>query len=115
MVGVEAEHYLQRLLSTPPSKEPLLSALGGFPFALKSHIENELEHMQTAGFTPLFVFNGLDVGKKDQSGRREAEAAAANLRAWELYDQHQPVKAVETFGDSGGWSTYIRMCREHGR
>ena len=87
-----------------------MSALGGFPFALKSHIENDLESMQLAGFKPLFVFSGLDVGKRDHSGRKEAAATAANLRGWELYDQHQPVKAVETFGDSGGTAMRIDIA-----
>ncbi|KAI9820963.1 MAG: hypothetical protein M1832_003435 [Thelocarpon impressellum] len=106
VIGIEAAHYLQRLLATPPSKEPLLSALGGFPFALKSHIENELDSMQAAGITPLFVFSGLDVGPKHQPSRDEGLAARANTLAWELYDQHEPVKAVETFGDSGSVKPY---------
>ena len=101
VLGVEAEHFLHRLLTTPPSKEPLLSALGGYPFALRSHIENELENMEEAGITPVFVFRGLDVGKQDTTGRREAESAALNTAAWELYDQLHPVRAVETFGNSG--------------
>ncbi|KAI9850063.1 MAG: hypothetical protein M1838_006143 [Thelocarpon superellum] len=101
VVGIEASHYLDGLLSNPPSKEPLLSALGGFPFALGSYLENELESIRTAGITPLFVFSGLDVGKEPQTSLDEAAAAQANAQAWELYDQHQPVRAVETFGDSG--------------
>ena len=101
VIGIEAAYYLQRLLSTPPSKEPLLSALGGFPFALKSHIESELESMRSAGMTPIFVFGGLELGGRDPSLHDQTAATRANTQAWELYDQHQPVRAVETFGDSG--------------
>ncbi|KAI9816836.1 MAG: hypothetical protein M1827_001481 [Pycnora praestabilis] len=100
-IGIEAAHYLDRLLKNPPSKEPLLSALGGFPFALKTVIETELEALRAAGITPTFVFSGLEIAKKDKSATSLSGASRANTQAWELYDQHEAVQAVETFGNSG--------------
>lgn len=102
VVGIEAAHYLDRLLSNPPSKEPLLSALGGFPFALRTHIENELEAMQSFGIKPLFVFSGMDYAVKEKSSREMTDSVRLNSEAWGLYNQHQAVRAVETFGNSGG-------------
>jgi XPG N-terminal domain len=101
VLGIEAAHYLNRLLTTPPSREPLLSALGGFPFALKTYIENDLEILKRNGIVPLFVFSGMDLAKKDKPFSHLNDSALANTRAWELYDQHQAIQAVETFGNSG--------------
>ncbi|KAH0547560.1 hypothetical protein FGG08_000285 [Glutinoglossum americanum] len=101
VLGIEAAHYLNRLLNNPPSKEPLLSALGGFPFALKTYIESDLETLKRNGIVPLFVFSGMDIAKKDKPFSNLNDSALANTRAWELYDQHQAVQAVETFGNSG--------------
>ena len=61
--------------------------------------------MQSAGITPLFVFSGMDASQKNKAPQDDEVAARANTHAWELYDQHKPVRAVETFGDSGA-------CRE---
>lgn len=93
----------------PPSKEPLLSALGGFPFALKTHLENELEALQAAGVKPLFVFTGLDFAVKSQPSKQLSRAARLNAEAWELYNQHQAVQAVETFGNSGR-TGFVLLC-----
>ncbi|KAI9860754.1 MAG: hypothetical protein M1813_005677 [Trichoglossum hirsutum] len=100
VLGIEAAYYLGRLLNNPPSKEPLLSALGGFPFALKTYIESDLETLKRNGIVPLFVFSGMDLAKKDKPFSNLNDSALANTRAWELYDQHQAVQAVETFGNS---------------
>jgi len=100
-VAIEASFYLERLLTSRPSKEPLLAALGGAPFALRTHIEEELEILKEAKITPFFVFRGLDVGKTYDPFAASNEAVRANVKAWELYDAHQPDPAVETFGISG--------------
>lgn len=101
VLAIEASFYLERLLTTAPAKEPLLSALGGLPFALKAHIENEIELLRKNGIRPLFVFDGLEVGKKYTPFRASDEAAGLNREAWDLYNLHQAEKAVDTFGSSG--------------
>ncbi|KAI9678574.1 MAG: hypothetical protein M1817_005631 [Caeruleum heppii] len=101
VVGIEAAYFLHRLLDTPPTKEPLLSALGGFPFALASRIEEYLDDLQSAGITPFFVFDGMSFGKKGPSSADDSETVRRISQAWELYDRHQAIEAVATFGDSG--------------
>ncbi|KAI9763500.1 MAG: hypothetical protein M1835_007801, partial [Candelina submexicana] len=99
-IGIEAAHYLDRLLKFH-AKEPLLSALGGFPFSMKRTIEDDLEILQTLRITPIFFFNGIDVGNKDLLLKDLSDAAQSNAQAWEMYDQHQAQQAVDTFGNSG--------------
>jgi hypothetical protein len=89
------------MMNTPPTKEPLLSALGGFPLSLKAHIETALDQWQTSGLTPVFVFDGMDIGKPDKPFDGPNSASRANTAAWDLYDQHQAHAAVAAFGDSG--------------
>ncbi|KAI9718407.1 MAG: hypothetical protein M1812_004128 [Candelaria pacifica] len=99
-IGIEAAHYLDRLLKFQ-AKEPLLSALGGFPFSMKRAIEDDLDALQTHRITPIFFFSGIDVGNKDLLLKDLGDAALSNAQAWEMYDQHQAQQAVETFGNSG--------------
>ncbi|KAF8249944.1 hypothetical protein K440DRAFT_191693 [Wilcoxina mikolae CBS 423.85] len=40
-IGIDAHHYLQKAL-TSQLKEPLVSALGGFPFSLKTTIQQDV-------------------------------------------------------------------------
>lgn len=101
VLAIEATFYLERLLTSRPSKEPLLAALGGAPFALRTHIENELEILKSANISPVFVFKGLEVGKAYDPFAASNDAVGANVKAWELYDAHQPEPAVDTFGNSG--------------
>jgi hypothetical protein len=43
----------------------LLIALGGFPFALRSNIEQELQNFKALNIACVFVFDGLDFGRRD--------------------------------------------------
>lgn len=101
VLAIEASFYLDRLLTTPPAKEPLLSALGGLPFALQAHIEQEINSLRSHNIRPLFVFNGLNVGKKHNVFQQSESVTAANEKAWDLYNQHNAEQAVDTFGGSG--------------
>jgi XPG N-terminal domain len=101
-VGIEAAQYLDKLLNTPSTKEKLLSALGGVPLALRKRIEDDIAVMQEAGITPVFVFSGLDiVGAKERNLEEANASMQANNNAWELYDDHKPGPAVDTFALSG--------------
>ena len=101
MIGIDASYFLRRLLYSPGSKEPLLSALGGFPFALTHLVEIELNALKSHGIDYRFVFNGLDAGKKDDAARQLSIQASTNIQAWELYDRQQADQVVEAFGSSG--------------
>ncbi|KAF8425110.1 hypothetical protein EV426DRAFT_59307 [Tirmania nivea] len=99
-LGIEAEYYLWRLLNTPPTKEPLLSALGGFPYGLKQAIEDDINAFHQAGIKLLFVFNGLKISRTDKSSFTVDHGPVNRLKAWEMYDRGLPTEAVEAFGDA---------------
>jgi len=102
-VGIEAADYLERLekFNIPdlsrPVKEALLPALGGVPFGLKYIIRTTLQALRRNGITPIFVFSGLDVGKKDVHSAPTMEAAPIIHNAWQLYDNLDADGAVENF------------------
>ena len=102
-LGIEAEFYLWRLLNTAPTKEPLLSALGGFPYGLKQAIEDDLAAFRTAGIKPLFVFNGLKVARTEKPFLQADHGPTNRLKAWDMYDRGLPTQAVEAFGDASKW------------
>ena len=109
VIAIEADFYLDRLLNTT-SKEPLLAALGGSPFGLNEQIKSELRALQDADITPIFVFKGLDSGRRSDQFKEAGDVALANAEAWDLYSQHQAERAVETFGNSGKTDELLRTC-----
>lgn len=100
-MGIDASHYLSQRLHQPSTREPLLVALGGFPFALRNSIEKELQALKSLDISCVFVFNGLDFGKKDKQPRLQTESVRAFEHAWELYDQQQADQVVEAFSSAG--------------
>lgn len=100
-MGIEASHYLDLHLNHYSSKEPLLIALGGFPFALKSNVEKELQNWKSHGVTPVFVFNGLDFGKREHNFTAQNDSLRALDQAWSFYDQQQADQVVDAFSAAG--------------
>lgn len=107
VVGIDATHYISQHLSHPSTREPLLIALGGFPFALRSNIEKELQIFKDLGVACIFVFNGLDFGKKNQRPQVQHETVRAFEHAWELYDQQQADQVVDAFSSVGMVSGFL--------
>lgn len=106
VIGIDATYYLQQHLQHPSTREPLLIALGGFPFALRANIERELKELRELGINFLFVFDGLQFGAEDSQSHvrnesRRAESARAFESAWDLYDQQQADKVVDAFANCG--------------
>lgn len=100
-VGIEAADYLsQRILNHPRAKEPLVPALGGLPLALKQHIEEDLDTLQSFDIKPWFIFSGLDITKQDDPFRQKQDEATVNANAWNLYDNHEAEASVAKFGES---------------
>jgi hypothetical protein len=99
---VDAEQWLDILLTAQPYREPLLPALGGLPFALKKHIDAHLTNLKDARITPTFVFNGLDLTCRDRAAiSRQSRVASTCLNeAWGLYGQGKADDAVAEFGKS---------------
>ena len=89
--------------------EPLLSALGGLPYGLRSEIEADLDNWKTHGVTPMFVFDGLYIiGQEDMALRIAKEATRRSDKAWESYrnakTEQQLKDAVKGFGELGTYS-----------
>ncbi|KAI1945161.1 hypothetical protein LOZ57_004459 [Ophidiomyces ophidiicola] len=101
VIGIHASHYLDLHLNHNLTKEPLLIALGGFPFALKAHIEKELQALKNAGITCVFVFDGLEIGKPEQDIAAQNQSTRALRQAWEYYDQQQADQVVDAFSTAG--------------
>ncbi|EZF76031.1 hypothetical protein H105_02563 [Trichophyton soudanense CBS 452.61] len=100
-IGIHATHYLDLHLNHYVTKEPLLIALGGFPFALQANITRELQTLKAADVTPVFVFDGLDAGKPYPDFSAQAENTKALNQAWEYYDQQQADQVVDAFSGAG--------------
>ncbi|KAF3483463.1 XPG I-region protein [Arthroderma uncinatum] len=100
-IGIHATHYLDLHLNQYVTKEPLLIALGGFPFALQANITRELQALKAAEVTPIFVFDGLDAGKPYPDFSAQTENAKALQQAWDYYDQQQADQVVDAFSGAG--------------
>ncbi|KAJ5932368.1 hypothetical protein N7516_006857 [Penicillium verrucosum] len=99
VVGIDASHYINQHLVNQSTREALLGALGGFPFALRTNIEKELQTFKNLGVATIFVFNGLDFGKKEH--RTQPAASRSFEQAWDLYDQQQADQVVDAFSSAG--------------
>lgn len=101
-VVIDAEDFLENILTSRATREPLLPALGGLPFALRKHVDDHIAHFKEANITPTFVFDGLDLACKDRASiSRESKLAARSLdEAWSLYSQSRADEAVAEFGKS---------------
>ncbi|KAL8735967.1 MAG: hypothetical protein Q9166_000529 [cf. Caloplaca sp. 2 TL-2023] len=96
VIGIDAAYYL-----TGPAKEPLVSAIGGFPLALETTLLRELNDLQAVGLRPHFVFNGLDYGTDDDPFGPSLASAASNAVAFETYEAENAVQAIQVFKTSG--------------
>lgn len=113
VLGIDASHYIFHHLHH--HSEPLLVALGGFPFALKSNIGRELQTFKNLGITCVFVFNGLDFGSREHQTHARAESARAFEQAWDLYDQQEADQVVSAFSSAGmvrGLAMFLRAANE---
>jgi hypothetical protein len=99
-IGFEAEDYLNNILTNITTREPLLPALGGLPFALQHHVDSDLDHLEAAGIKPYFIFNGLDTACRNRKTIfNESQKASKTLHdAWTVYDQGRGDDAVVAFG-----------------
>ena len=96
VIGIDAAYYLETI-----GKEPLLSALGGFPMGLESSVVREMTDLQAVGLRPHFVFNGLDHGTIDDPFGPSLASAKKNAIAFQTYEQEQAMEAIELFRASG--------------
>ncbi|KAJ5315431.1 hypothetical protein N7476_005738 [Penicillium atrosanguineum] len=100
VVGIDASHYISQHLTNQSTREALLGALGGFPFALKNNIEKELQTFKSLGVGYIFVFNGLQFGKKEHRTNTSPASVRSFEQAWDLYDQQQADQVVDAFSNA---------------
>lgn len=118
-LGIDAAYYLQQLLESPSSKEPLLAATGGLPLALAQRIEADLRVLEKLRIKPVFVFPGLQPVKK--LGRNQhfehTEACRDRRDAWTKYESGQEDPATKLFEGRHGlaqwdmWRMVLRIFR----
>ncbi|EAU89975.2 XPG I-region protein [Coprinopsis cinerea okayama7 len=98
-LGIDASHYIQHLLDSPSSREPLLAATGGLPLALSSRIEADLRVLERLNIKPVFVFPGLPPNKrwKPNPHLESAEACRDRRDAWAKYESGQEDQATKLF------------------
>ena len=98
-VAVDAELFIQKLLTSDTTKEPLLAALDGVPFSYEKNLESEISLWRDSGIIPYFIFPGLtpraieprrSVIKRQQVRKIDA--------AWDLYHNSDADRAVNSFG-----------------
>ncbi|KAI9894316.1 MAG: hypothetical protein M1814_003072 [Vezdaea aestivalis] len=95
VVGIEARHFLQRLLA--PANEPLVSALGGSPFRLRTYVKHQLESLRNEGITPLFVFHGMHTLRNEYGDWGLEGINHHCAKGWGEYDRGEADKIVPTF------------------
>jgi hypothetical protein len=58
-LGIDVNHYVRQLLTSPDYREPMVAAVGGYPTALANVIEKQMKSLEDMRITPVLVFNGL--------------------------------------------------------
>jgi hypothetical protein len=106
-VGIEAAEYIRLLPKLQIDGiqrkilEELPAALGGYPFGYEAVIQRTINIWREYNITPIFIFNGLDVGKRDSTTWRTYEdAIRTHILAWNEYDNGHGQTAVNLFGKS---------------
>ena len=106
-VGIEAAEYLRLLpklhIDGIQRKilEELPTALGGYPFGYEAVIQHTIDIWREYNITPIFIFSGLEVGKRDNtSWRTYDDAIRTHILAWNEYDSGHGPAAVNLFGQS---------------
>jgi hypothetical protein len=108
-LGIEADDFIANILTTSPTKEPLLPALGGLPFALEEAIAHQISILKKHGCQPYFIFNGVTANGQEDRLQTAVRAIKSIANAWELYGASEPERAVAEFGTlCKSWN-----CHEH--
>lgn len=97
-LGIEAEDFIANILTTAPTKEPLLPALGGLPFALEEIIIQQVTTLKDHGCEPYFIFSGVVSNGQEERLQSAVRATKSIAKAWDLYGASQPEYAVTEFG-----------------
>lgn len=97
VIGVDATYYLDLRLNEN-KEEPLKSALGGVPFALRAAIEDDIQAAKDAGVTLIFVFDGLQFVNKPPPSSSSTASKSAHEEGWRHYLAGDATSPVTDFG-----------------
>lgn len=95
VIGVDASHFYKQF-----SIEPLLTALGGSPIALKG-ITDAVKSLNDAGIQLHFVFNGLQYMKAQDPFSNSEFINTNNAHAFQQYEGQQSDLGKRAFQDLG--------------
>ncbi|KAG6807865.1 hypothetical protein H0H93_000901, partial [Arthromyces matolae] len=118
-LGIDGSYYLQLLIDSPSSREPLLAATGGLPLALTQRVESDLRVLEKFRIKPVFVFSGLTPNKrwKQNNYQEQTDACRDRNAAWSKYEQGQEEPASKlfegrvTFAQWDLWRMVLRIFR----
>ena len=99
-IAIDAETYVDKILSGESTKEPLLPALGGLPFLIESTLSDHIEQLRAAKIKVVFVFNGQGTNDQHKALQTALRHSKNVDEAWNLYNASDPEKAVAQFGNS---------------
>lgn len=100
VIGIDASYYLDLRLNKT-SHEPLLHALGGFPYSLKKILDDDMQFFKSYNIKPIFVFDGLDFRNKEQPSSRSSANRKAHDDGWKHYLDENPDQTVANFSRAG--------------
>ena len=95
-IGVDASYYLDLRLNKN-CNEPLLHALGGFPYTLKRLVEEDVQSLKKLDISLVFVFNGLDFRNREQPASKSLANRKAHEDGWQHYAGGDPGKTLADF------------------
>lgn len=115
-LGIDAAHYIRKLLGHENTREVLVAATGGLPIALITQIESDLRVLERLRIKPVFVFPGLPLVRplppKGQDFGAQREAGVKN-NAWLAYENGDAETAARilTQARQGAWTEYRDVAR----
>ncbi|SHO77073.1 Similar to S.cerevisiae protein MKT1 (Protein similar to nucleases that forms a complex with Pbp1p) [Malassezia sympodialis ATCC 42132] len=116
-LGIDLSYYLRHILASKERAEPLVTAIGGPPLALVSHIEEDLRVLEQHRIKPVFVLNGLSPAKRTRPFSYEDRRPGLRNRAWEAYEAGNVTLANQNFAASNSvhfpdlYRSVLRMIR----
>ncbi|KAJ2416501.1 hypothetical protein GGI10_000922 [Coemansia sp. RSA 2530] len=91
-LGIEGHNWIRQLLLNTRDGDAV--AMGGLPGTLEADIIKEVEFLRKNNITPIVVFSGLHVARKDGRAFSKDDARPANRnKSWELYWQKHTEQA----------------------
>ncbi|KAI9505033.1 PIN domain-like protein, partial [Coemansia spiralis] len=98
-LGIEGHNWLRQLMFRTHDGEAV--AMGGLPVALEAEIIKELQFFRQNSITPIFVFSGLPVARKDSRPfAKDDHRPSHRSAAWDMYWQKQTEQALRKWGTS---------------